>query len=238
MFNSFLDGTKSAIEMAAVANGTGLIPQEEGLLFPAASKDDLPTVFRENTLRGGSLTRRGTVEIASSMYRDGREVPDNLRWGVYVTFEAKTDYAVQCFAEYGVHTDETGRYGSLYRPYHMIGLELGVSVAAAVLRNEATGAPTGFRGDVVTTSKKALRAGDTLDGEGGYTVFGKLAPAHLSLQRNALPLGLAHGAKLIRDVPKDTTVSWDDVELDESLLAVQIRRELESEFRSESLAAV
>jgi predicted homoserine dehydrogenase-like protein len=116
MFNSFLDGTKSAIEMAAVANGTGLIPQEEGLLFPSASKDDLPGVFRENTFPGGSLTRRGTVEIASSMYRDGTEVPDNLRWGVYVTFEATTDYAAQCFKEYGVHTDETGRYGSLYRP--------------------------------------------------------------------------------------------------------------------------
>lgn len=233
MFNSFLDGTKSAIEMAAVANGTGLMPQEEGLLFPAASKDDLPVVFRENSLAGGSLTRRGTVEIASSMYRDGTEVPDNLRWGVYVTFEATTDYAVQCFAEYGVHTDETGRYGSLYRPYHMIGLELNVSIAAAVLRNEATGAPSGFRGDVVTTTKKALRAGDTLDGEGGYTVFGKLAPAHLSLEREALPLGLAHGAKLVRDVAKDATVSWNDVELDESLLAVQIRKELESEFRAE-----
>ena len=237
MFNSFLDGTKSAIEMAAVANGTGLIPQDEGLLFPAASKDDLPTVFRENRFAGGSLTRRGTVEIASSMYRDGREVPDNLRWGVYVTFEATTDYAVQCFKEYGVHTDETGRYGSLYRPYHMIGLELGVSIASAVLRREATGAPTGFRGDVVTTAKKDLRAGDTLDGEGGYTVFGKLAPAHISLDRNALPLGLAHGAKLIRDVPKDQTVSWDDVTLDESQFAVQIRRQLETEFRAEHAVA-
>lgn len=232
MFNSFLDGTKSAIEMAAVANGTGLVPQNEGLLFPSASKDDLPTVFRESSL-GGSLTRRGTVEIASSMYRDGTEVPDNLRWGVYVTFEATTDYAVQCFTEYGVHTDETGRYGSLYRPYHMIGLELGVSIAAAVLRGEATGAPTGFRGDVVTTAKKGLRAGETLDGEGGYTVFGKLAPAETSLSLNALPLGLAHGAKLVRDVPQDATVSWDDVELDETQFAVRIRRELEAEFRRE-----
>ncbi|WP_245723556.1 NAD(P)H-dependent oxidoreductase [Paramicrobacterium humi] len=238
MFNSFLDGTKSAIEMAAVANGTGLLPQDEGLLFPAASKDDLPTVFRESSLSGGSLTRRGTVEIASSMYRDGTEVPDNLRWGVYVTFEAKTDYAVQCFAEYGVHTDATGRYGSLYRPYHMIGLELGVSIANAVLRGEATGSPTGFRGDVTTTAKKDLRAGEVLDGEGGYTVFGKLAPAHISLEHNALPLGLAHGMKLKRDVPKDRMVSWDDVEPDESLLAVRVRRELENEFRSESLAAV
>jgi predicted homoserine dehydrogenase-like protein len=232
MFNSFLDGTKSAIEMAAVANGTGLLPQDEGLLFPPASKDDLPTVFRPRAL-GGSLTRRGTVEIASSMYRDGTEVPDNLRWGVYVTFEARTDYAVQCFGEYGVHTDVTGRYASLYRPYHMIGLELNVSIGAAVIRAEATGTPTGFRGDVVTTSKKALRAGDTLDGEGGYTVFGKLAPAPLSLERNALPLGLALGAKMIRDVPEGQTVSWDDVEVDGSLLAVQLRKELESEFRRE-----
>ncbi|MFC6354985.1 NAD(P)H-dependent oxidoreductase [Luethyella okanaganae] len=236
MFNSFLDGTKSAIEMAAVANGTGLLPQDEGLLFPPAGVDDLPHIYRPREI-GGALTRRGTVEIASSLYRDGTEVQRDLRWGVYVTFEAKTDYAVQCFAEYGVHTDETGRYGSLYRPYHMIGLELGVSVASAVLRGEATGSPTGFRGDVVTTAKKDLRAGDTLDGEGGYTVFGKLAPAHVSLERNALPLGLAHGAKLIRDVPKDRTVSWADIDADGTLLAVQVRRELESEFRAESLRA-
>jgi predicted homoserine dehydrogenase-like protein len=118
------------------------------------------------------------------------------------------------------------------------GLELNVSIAAAVLRNEATGSPTGFRGDVVTTTKKALRAGDTLDGEGGYTVFGKLAPAHLSLEREALPLGLAHGAKLIRDVPADTTVSWNDVELDETQLAVKFRRELETEFRAEQNAGL
>lgn len=235
MFNSFLDGTKSAIEMAAVANGTGLLPQDEGLFFPPASKDDLPTVFREHTLNGGNLTRRGTVEIASSMYRDGSEVPDNLRWGVYVSFEARTDYAVQCFAEYGLHTDETGRYGALYRPYHMIGLELGVSIANAVLRGEATGAPTGFRGDVTTTAKKNLRAGEILDGEGGYSVFGKLAPAHVSFEHRALPLGLAHGMKLIRDVPKDRPVSWDDIEPDESLLAVKVRRELEREFRAQSV---
>src|SRR5688572_4273205 len=186
MFNSFLDGTKSAIEMAAVANGTGLEPQLEGLHFPPAGVDDLPRIFRERSV-GGELDRRGTVEIASSLHRDGSEVERDIRWGVYVTFEAKTDYAVQCFAEYGVKTDETGRYGSLYRPYHMIGLELGVSIASAVLRGEPTGAPTGFRGDVMTTAKKDLKAGETLDGEGGYTAFGKLAPAHISLERNALP---------------------------------------------------
>ncbi|TBN57385.1 flagellar biosynthesis protein FlgA [Glaciihabitans arcticus] len=232
MFNSFLDGTKSAIEMAAVANGTGLTPQDEGLNFTPVGVDDLPQMLKEKS-KGGTLSRRGTVELISSLNRDGSQVERDLRWGVYVTFEATTDYAVQCFAEYGVQTDDSGRYGSLYRPYHMIGLELNVSIAAAVLRGEATGTPTGFRGDVVTTSKKDLKAGDTLDGEGGYTVFGKLAPASMSLEREALPLGLAHGAKLIRDVPKDTTVSWNDVELDESQLAVKFRRELEAEFRAE-----
>lgn len=230
MFNSFLDGTKSAIEMAAVANGTGLVPQEEGLSFPPASKDDLPGVFRPRAV-GGELSRSGTVEIASSMYRDGTEVPDNLRWGVYVTFEARTDYAAQCFGEYGVHTDATGRYASLYRPYHMIGLELGVSIAGAVLRGEPTGCPTGFLGDVVSTAKKDLRAGETLDGEGGYTVYGKLAPAAASLDVGALPLGLAHGARLVRDVSKDAVVTWDDIDIDEQLPAVRLRRELEAEFR-------
>ena len=197
--------------------------------------DDLPHLLKERE-KGGTLSRRGTVELISSLNRDGSEVYRDLRWGVYVTFEARTDYAAHCFAEYGVRTDDSGRYGSLYRPYHMIGLELPVSIASAVLRGEPTGSPTGFRGDVVSTAKTDLRAGDILDGEGGFTVYGKLAPAAISLERSALPLGLAHGAKLIRDVPKDRTVSWDDIDADESLLAVQVRRELEKEFRAEHLA--
>ncbi|MGO1768441.1 MAG: NAD(P)H-dependent oxidoreductase [Microbacterium sp.] len=232
MFNSFLDGTKSAIEMAAVANGTGLKPQDEGLHFTPVGVDDLSTMLKEKT-EGGTLSRRGTVELISSLNRDGTQIERDLRWGVYVTFEARTEYAVQCFAEYGVRTDDSGRYGSLYRPYHMIGLELPVSIASAVLRREPTGSPNGFHGDVVTTAKRDLRAGDQLDGEGGYTVYGTLAPSAISLDERALPLGLAHGAKLIRDVPKDRMVSWDDVDVDESLLAVQVRRELEDEFRAE-----
>lgn len=236
MFNSFLDGTKSAIEAAAVANGTGLIPMDEGLHFTPVDVDELSQKLKERE-KGGTLSRRGTVDIISSLNRDGTEVTRDLRWGVFVTFEAKTDYAAKCFAEYGVKTDDSGRYGSLYRPYHMIGLELPVSIASAVLRGEPTGTAHGFHGDVVSTAKKELRAGETLDGEGGYTVFGKLAPAHISLGHNALPLGLAHGMKLIRDVPKDQMISWDDVDADESLLAVQVRRELESEFRAEHLAA-
>jgi predicted homoserine dehydrogenase-like protein len=227
MFNSFLDGTKSAIEMAAVANATGLIPQDEGLLFAPCGVDELPTVFRPAT-QGGVLTRTGTVEIASSLHRDGSEVARDLRWGVFVTFEARTDYAAQCFAEYGLRTDPSGRFASLYRPYHLIGLELGVSIASAVVRGEATGAPTGFRGDVCAVSKRALRAGETLDGEGGYMVFGRLAPASRSVAEGALPLGLAHECRLLSDVPAGATLRYEDVAIDESLRAVRLRRELEA----------
>ncbi|MCF2707317.1 Gfo/Idh/MocA family oxidoreductase [Arcanobacterium haemolyticum] len=230
MFNSFLDGTKSAIEMAAVSNGTGLLPQEEGLLFPPAGIDDLPNVYRPREL-GGSLTRSGTVEIASSLNRDGTEVERDLRWGVYVTFKAKTDYAMQCYKEYGMKTDETGAYASLYRPYHMIGLELGISIAKAVIHGEPTGSAQDFHADVVATAKKDLVPSDTLDGEGGYTAFGKLATAATSLKAHALPLGLAKNAKIVRHVAKDQTITWDDVEVDESLLAVQMRKELEANAR-------
>jgi len=141
----------------------------------------------------------------------------------------------EVFSEYGVKTEETGRYGSLYRPYHMISLELGVSVASAVLRREATGSPTGFRGDVTTTAKRDLKAGETLDGEGGFTFFGKLAPAHISIEKRALPLGLAHGMKLKNNVLKDRTLSWDDFDIDETVWAVKIRRELEAEFSASVL---
>jgi predicted homoserine dehydrogenase-like protein len=226
MFNSFLDGTKSAIEMAAVANATRLLPQDEGLFFPPSGIDDLQDVMRPAS-DGGVLTRTGTVEIASSLNRDGSEVERDLRWGVYVTFEAKTDYAVQCFAEYGVRTDPSGRYASLYRPYHMIGLELGVSIASVVVRGEPTGAPTGFRGDVTSVTKRALQAGETLDGEGGYMVYGRLAPAATSLAEGALPMGLAHGCRLRNDVAEGAVLRWEDVEVDESTPAVALRRELE-----------
>jgi predicted homoserine dehydrogenase-like protein len=229
MFNSFLDGTKSAIEMAAVANATELQPQDEGLFFPPVDVDELPTVLRPKNL-GGTLSRRGTVEVISSLNRDGSALNRDLRWGVYVTFEARTDYAAQCFSEYGVRTDPTGRFGSLYRPYHMIGMELGVSVASAALRNEATGVAKAFHGDVAAVAKRDLKADEILDGEGGYMVFGKLVPAKTSLATRALPIGLAHGIKLNHDVRAGAMVTFDDVSVDESLAAVRLRRRLESDY--------
>ncbi|MGP1256605.1 MAG: NAD(P)H-dependent oxidoreductase [Kiloniellales bacterium] len=229
MFNSFLDGTKSGIEMAAIANGTGLAPAPDGLAFPPCGVDDLAQVLRPREA-GGQLHHEGQVEVISSLERDGRPVFRDLRWGVYVVLEAPNDYAAACFRQYGMNTDESGRYAAMYKPFHLIGLELNVSILSAALRGEATGQANGFRGDVAATAKRALKAGETLDGEGGYCVWGKLLPADASLAQGALPIGLAHGVTLTRDIPEGGTVGWADVQVDESSQAVQIRREMERRF--------
>ncbi|MEO5701477.1 MAG: SAF domain-containing protein [Casimicrobiaceae bacterium] len=230
MFNSFLDGTKSAIEMAAVANATGLQPAPDGLAFPPCGVDDLPRVLRPAE-EGGHLHHSGQVEVISSLERDGRPVFRDLRWGVYVTFRAGgadgEDYVRRCFKEYGFSTDPSGRYAAMYKPYHAIGLELGISVASVGLRQEPTGAAQAWHGDVVATAKRDLRAGETLDGEGGFTVYGKLMPAGDSLHLRGLPLGLAHGVKLKQGVAAGKPVRWDDVTFDPENAAVRFRREME-----------
>ncbi len=224
MFNSFLDGTKSATEMAAVANATGLIPSPEGLGFPPAGAEDLAQVCRPRQA-GGSLHHPGTVEVVSSLERDGSPVERDLRWGVFVTFRAATEYVARCFSEYGLTTDESGEYAAMYRPFHLIGLELGVSVAAAALQGHPTGAPKQFTADVAAVAKRDLTAGERLDGEGGYTVYGRLLPARDSLSLGALPIGFAHGIRLRGAVAE--VVRWSDVAIEEEQEAVKLRREME-----------
>ncbi len=230
MFNSFLDGTKSSIEMAAIANATGLLPPEDGLAFPPCGVQDLPHILRPRA-EGGILPQKGMVEVISSLERDARQVVGDLRWGVYAVFEGETDYIRRCFSEYGVHTDSTGHYAALWRPYHLIGLELAVSVASVALRREPTGCGEAWRGDAVATAKRALKTGEILDGEGGAMVWGKCIPAARSLAENALPIGLAHGVKLLRDLPEGAVLRQSDVALDGALDAVRVRREMESQAR-------
>ena len=229
MFNSFLDGTKSAIEMAAIANATGLAPPPDGLRFPPCGRDDLAHVLRPAEV-GGQLHHKGQVEVVSSLERDSRPVPNDLRWGVYVVLEAPNDYTAACFRQYGMNTDATGRYSAMYKPFHLIGLELNVSILAAGLLGKPTGATRGFVGDAVATAKRDLKTGETLDGEGGYRVYGTLLPARASLDRGALPIGLAHGVALKRAVAAGEVVRWGDVEVDGSLDAVRARREMEGRF--------
>jgi predicted homoserine dehydrogenase-like protein len=229
MFNSFLDGSKPAIECSAVCNATGLTPAPYGLAYPPASVDEIPSVMRPRE-EGGQLHHKGQVEVVSSLELDGKPIFYDIRFGVWVVFEGDTEYIRRCFTEYGVRTDPSGRYACLYKRWHLIGLEVGISVASVGVRSEPTGSPTGFRADAVATAKRDLVAGELLDGEGGYTVVGRLMTASDSLAIGCLPLGLAHGVKLLRPVAMGQPVRWADVVVDESLRAVQARREMERMF--------
>lgn len=222
MYNSFTDGTKAAIEMAAVANATGLDCPDDGLAFPPAGLQDLATVFRPKS-EGGALDRSGLIDIAASREPDGRVVLNNIQYGMFVTFRAHDDYTRGCFRQYGLLTDPSGWFGSMWRPFHLIGLETSVSVLSACLRGEATGSSTRWRGDAVATSKGDFAAGEMLDGEGGYKVWAKAIPARLSQQLNALPMGLAHHIKLKRAIKKDQVVSLDDVEIVDDLDIFDLR---------------
>ncbi len=227
MFNSFLDGSKPAIESTAVSNATGLQVPSDGLLYPPASVEDIPYVTRPIS-EGGVLEQKGMVEVISSLEADGRKIPYDIRMGVWVTVEAETDYIKNCFEEYNAHTDPSGRYFTLYKRWHLIGLEVGMSVASVALRAEPTGVAMGWNADVVATAKRDLKPGDTLDGEGGYTVWGKLLPSSKSVQLGGVPLGLAHDLKVIRPVPQGQVVTWADVAMDTTTRAYQLRKELEA----------
>ena len=240
MFNSFVDGTKSAIEMTAISNATRLKAPRDGLAFPPCGADDLPLVLRPRA-QGGVLEEPGLVEVVSSLEHDGRPVHRDLRWGVYIVFEAASadargTYTRDCFRDYQMIRDPSGRYAAMYRSHHLVGMEVGISIAAAALRGEATGTPVHFHSDVAATAKKALRPGEMLDGEGGYCAYGKIMRAEDSLARRALPLGLAHRIKVTRPVAAGATVGWDDVEIADDD-TVRFRREMERAFAPKSAAA-
>lgn len=231
MFNSFLDGSKPAIECTAIANAAGLDAPENGLSYPPASIDRIPSVMRLRS-EGGVLDRKGVVEVVSSLETDGTPIPYDIRMGVWVCVEGDTEYVRRCFEEYKVTTDPGGRVMCLYKRWHLIGLELGMSVASIALRNEATGSPHAFRADAVATAKRDLAAGEILDGEGGYTVYGTLTPARKSLEANYLPLGLAHNIRLRHAVPRDRRLTFADVIVDETLPAYVLRKQMEASAAS------
>ncbi len=226
MFTAFLDGSKPAIESSAIANATGLDAPSGGLTYPPGAIEDIATLMRPRS-EGGQLERKGMVEVISSLTADGEPIPNDIRMGVWVCIEGDTEYLRNCFEEYKVTTDPSGRYVAVYKRWHLIGLELPVSVASVGLRGEPTGAATSFRADAVAMAKKDLAAGEILDGEGGYTVSGGLRPADISVANGYLPLGLAHGAKLKRAMSDGDVVTWADVEIDEAIPAARLRREIE-----------
>jgi predicted homoserine dehydrogenase-like protein len=202
-----------------------LLPQSRGLSFFPCGTHDLARVLRPESM-GGQLEHDGTVEVISDQERDGRKVVGDLRQGVYVTFRAPTDYTAACFHQYGVTTDPSGTIAALWRPFHLIGLELGISIASAALRGEPTGCPRGFRADVIATAKRDLEVGQMLDGEGGETVWGSLVPVATSVAEQGLPLGLAHGIAMTRKVAAGSRLCLDDVALDRNEDAFRLRQSM------------
>jgi len=227
MFNSFLDGTKPAIESAAIANACGLDVAEGGLGYPSGCIDDLPNQMRPRA-EGGVLDGPGMVEVQNCLTPEGAPIGYDVRMGVWVVVRAATDYQRRCFEEYLVNKDDSGRYLAAYKRWHLIGLELGMSVAQVGLRGESTGTATEFRADVVAVAKRDLAPGEMLDGEGGYTVAGQLRPARVSVAMRALPLGLTGDARVVRAVKRDQVLTYADVEMDQTLRAVRLRREMEA----------
>ena len=231
MFNSFLDGTKSSLEMSAIANASGLNVPNNGLLFPPCGMDDLASLLKEKN-KGGILEKNEQVEVVSSIERDGRPVFKDLRWGVYAVLQAPNEYAASCFKQYGMNTDQSGEFSAMYKPFHLIGMELNTSIFSAALLKLPTGQTKYFKGDVVSVSKKNLKKGEKLDGEGGFTVWGKLIPASTSLNLKALPIGLANDMFLKNDIDKDKIITWNDVEFDSNDEIISYRHQMENKFRN------
>ncbi len=229
MFNAFLDGSKPSIESVAIANSTNLMAPSNGLIFPPGGIDDIPKLMRPSS-EGGILENKGMVEVVSSITKDGKQIPYDIRKGVWVVFEADTDYLKNCFEEYKVVTDPSGKYMSLYKRWHLIGLELAISIASIAIRKEATGAAVCLNADCVSVAKRDLKKGEVLDGEGGYTVSGSIRPAKTSIDKNYLPLGLSNNVTLKNFKKDGEIITWDDVIPDKSSDAYKLRKDMELKF--------
>ena len=224
MYNSFLDGTKSAIEMCAVSNMTGLIPDVPGMHFPPATITDLPNLLIPE-YDGGLLKHDdGVVEVISCLNSDGSEIKNSLRWGVFVVISIDNLYILECMDDYGVIMNPSKKYAAIYRPYHFVGMETPITISKSVLFHEATGFSETRVADVAAVAKKNLSHGSVLDGEGGYTTYGSLYKAEDFDKNRLVPIGLVDKIKLTRDVNKNTPITLDDIELPEPNILFNLRK--------------
>jgi predicted homoserine dehydrogenase-like protein len=212
MFNSFLCGDKSAIEMCAVSNAADLKCPSNGLTFPPIGVYDIAKKLIPKA-EGGLIDYDGQVEVISSIDANKKDIPNDLRWGVYIVIKAQNQYVKNCFKDYGMVTDASGSYSAIWRPYHYIGLELAQSIYSIALENKATGKTRNYNADVASIAKKDLKAGEKLDGEGGFCARGRLTTSKHSKENKILPLGLTDGALVKKDIKKDQIITLNDVEL-------------------------
>ena len=223
MFNSFVTGDKSSIEMAAVANASGLRCPENGLTYPPVGVYDIANKLIPKN-KGGHIDYEGQVEVISSIDRNKIQIENDLRWGIFIVIKAQNNYVKNCFKEYGMVTDKSGNYSAIWRPYHYIGLELAQSIYSIALDQKPTGYTKFFNADVASIAKKDLSVGEILDGEGGYASKGKLVASEKSIENNFLPLGLSDGAKTKKSIKKNEYIKIDDVEINWKQEVLQARK--------------
>jgi predicted homoserine dehydrogenase-like protein len=207
-----LCGDKSAIEMCAVSNAANLKCPNNGLTFPSVGVYDIAKKLIPKQV-GGLIDYEGQVEVISSIDENKNDIPNDLRWGVYVVIKAENQYVKNCFKDYGMVTDESGNYSAIWRPYHYIGLELAQSIYSIALDNKATGFTKYYNADVASYAKKDLKIGEKLDGEGGFCARGRLITSEKSKTEKILPLGLTDNAIVKRNISKDQVIKIEDVEL-------------------------
>ena len=211
MLASFKEGSKTMVELAVMSNATGYIPDVRGAHGIKGEVNDVPKVFSLKE-EGGILNKYGVVDFV-----------DGIAPGVFVVVSSKLE-EVRKEMKYLDMGD--GPNYILYRPYHLCSLETPLSAAKAVIDNEATIAPMGgLVSEVITIAKKDMKAGEKLDGIGGYTVYGSVEVYETAKEANALPVGLiTKNTTLTKDVKKGDVITYDMVQLDETSFILQLRR--------------
>lgn len=213
MICAFKDGTKTMVEMTAMANATGFVPDVVGAHGPAGTVKELPDILSlKSEGRGGILNNYGVIEYV-----------DGVAPGVFIIIS--TDQP-DIKHELTYLSMGAGPNFCLYRPYHLCSLETPLSVAKACIDHEPTIVPrAGLVAETVTVAKRDLKAGEALDGIGGFTIRGTFISAGEAKEKNALPMGIVNrNTKMVRDVKKGDIITYADVELDQSTLMVQLRK--------------
>jgi predicted homoserine dehydrogenase-like protein len=233
VFCSFLDGTKHSIEMAALANATGLSVDIRGMHFPAVDLRELPDVLC-GTRHGGILQSEGVVEAVSAMRADETYVERNIRGGVFAVLQAPDNHAAESLATYGdiigMMIGKRSRHVLIYRPQHFVGHEVAIGVARLLLFGEAVAAPIGHTCEVIAAAKKRLAPGTILDGEGGYCVYGMVEKAEVAANENLVPIGLTGRARVTTEIPEDGLITFDNVEvLDSPAFRLRKRQQMHTD---------
>lgn len=211
MMTSFVDGTKSMFEMACLSNSTGLVPDVRGMHGPKVNVSELTRVYSLKK-DGGILSKKGVVEFAIG----------NIAPGVFLVYTSHLKI-IRDELKYLLFGD--GPNYLLYRPYHLTSIEAPLSIARAYFMGEPTMVPkAGLVSEVVTYGKKDLKAGEVLDGIGGYTTYGMIELFGTARDEDLLPLGLSEGCRLKNDIEKGQPITYKDVELVQDSTILQLRR--------------